>query len=402
MQSQSIDYLSKDAHSVAGQKFCCMSLWLTEDKKNVSLVKISGGFPTIVDAQEQVQLLKEPGHYNFVAEMGAWNAFDPMPNAGNLNDQLNAMMESYLIGLQKKNVEYEERKYKLIGKNVEDNIVIKQGEIDKLSPDDNNMLEQMTKQLEALKLKRNEYLEKEKNATDRLSNIIIDNKYVSVEPPDNSFNQNQPIKFEGKVARNNEKVDNQNFYCVAFLGSKNVHSATTNVSLVGVKVSGCFNTYDEASKFASVLRDTNDSFHILVGEMYKWQVFNPDPDTNEAGESEYANEQLNETFKKKKENEEKAQIFHELRKSEDIRETIESNIKKRMANKEKLENAPKDTKFNYTMDDLNEEIERLQYQRNTYMEREKALTDKLKSYDNVPVKLNVPAYDASNNNTIFV
>jgi len=71
-----------------------MSLWLTEDKKNVSLVKISGGFPTIVDAQEQVQLLKEPGHYNFVAEMGAWNAFDPMPNAGNLNDQLNAMMES--------------------------------------------------------------------------------------------------------------------------------------------------------------------------------------------------------------------------------------------------------------------------------------------------------------------
>lgn len=34
--------------------------------------------------------------------MGSWNAFDPLSNNGNLNDQLNNMMKLYLMNMHKK------------------------------------------------------------------------------------------------------------------------------------------------------------------------------------------------------------------------------------------------------------------------------------------------------------
>ena len=96
-----------------------------------------------------------------------------------------------------------------------------------------------------------------------------------------------------------------------------------NKSLVGIKVSGCFDTEEQADSQSAALRDINDSFNVHVGELYKWQPFNPDPDSAEAGESEYANPQLNDTMKKKKENEQKAKLYNEYRKNEDIKKDIE-------------------------------------------------------------------------------
>ena len=98
-----VDYIPKDAIIPENQNFCCLSLWMSDDKKNIKFVKVSGGFKNLEDAKEQVQLLKEPGHYNFVAEMGTWNAFDPLPNSKDLNDELNLMMHRYLIKVHKNN-----------------------------------------------------------------------------------------------------------------------------------------------------------------------------------------------------------------------------------------------------------------------------------------------------------
>jgi hypothetical protein len=73
-----VDYLTKDPIVPSNQNFCCMSLFMADDKKTIKAIRVSGSFKTIEEAQEQVLLLGDNrGHYNFCAEVGAWNAFDP-------------------------------------------------------------------------------------------------------------------------------------------------------------------------------------------------------------------------------------------------------------------------------------------------------------------------------------
>jgi hypothetical protein len=113
-----VDYLTKDSILPENQNYCVMSLFMSDDKKTIKYIRVSCSFKTVELAQEQTQLLKEPGHYNFVAEVGSWNAFDPLPNKGDLNDQLNTMMKLYLINMHRRNYEYEQRKYDMIIKNM--------------------------------------------------------------------------------------------------------------------------------------------------------------------------------------------------------------------------------------------------------------------------------------------
>jgi hypothetical protein len=327
-----VDYLTKDSILPTNQNFCVMSLFMSDDKKTIKYIRVSGGFKTVEEAQEQTQLLKEPGHYNFVAEMGTWNAFDPLPNKGDLNNQLNTMMKLYLMNMHKKNYEYEQRKYEMVITNMQDNIKVKQDELKEyLSKNDEKMILRTQDQIKTLEEKIKEYNEKLEDVTMKLKNTVIDSKYESVDNTDN-FTQNVPIKYEGKIKRTEEKISGQNWYCISFLTEQ-------GKSLVGIKVSGCFDTEENADSQSSALRDINDSFNVHVGELYKWQPFNPDPDSAEAGESEYANPQLNDTMKKKKENEQKAKLYHEYRKNELIKKNIEDLLDNKK--KEKEENSHK-------------------------------------------------------------
>lgn len=311
-----VDYLIKDSILPENQNYCVMSLFMNEDKNIIKYIRVSGGFKTIEEAQEQTQLLKEPGHYNFVAEMGTWNAFDPLVNKGDLNEQLNNMMKIYLMNMHKKNYEYEQRKYEMIIKNMIDNIKVKEDELKEyISNENENMILKITEQIKQLENKIKEYEDNLKSVNLKLNNIVIDSKYESIEITDN-FNQNIPIKYEGIVKRTEENVPGQNWYCVSFL-------TEPSKTLVGIKISGCFNTEEQADTNSSALRNINDSFNVHVGELYKWQPFNPDPDSSEAGESEYANPQLNDTMKKKKENEQQAKLYTEYRKNELIKKNIE-------------------------------------------------------------------------------
>ena len=63
-----VDYLTKDSILPENQNYCVMSLFMSEDKKTIKYIRVSCSFKTVELAQEQTQLLKEPGHYNFVAE----------------------------------------------------------------------------------------------------------------------------------------------------------------------------------------------------------------------------------------------------------------------------------------------------------------------------------------------
>lgn len=346
-----VDYLSKDSILPENQNYCVMSLFMSEDKKTIKYIRVSCSFNTVELAQEQTQLLKEPGHYNFVAEVGSWNAFDPLPNKGDLNDQLNTMMKLYLINMHRRNYEYEQRKYEMIIKNMTDNIKVKDDELKEyLSKNDDNMISQTQEQIKNLEEKVKEYSEKLEAINVKLKNTVIDSKYETKEIVDD-FSQNVPIKYEGTIKRTEEKVSGQNWYCVSFLTEK-------NNSLVGIKISGCFDTEEQADSHSLSLRDINDSFNVHVGELYKWQPFNPNPDSVEAGESEYANPQLNDTMKKKKENEQKAKLYQEYRKSELIKKNIEELLDNKKKEKDELINDTNDT--NDSVLSLDEQIKKLE------------------------------------------
>jgi len=381
----SIDYLTNDPIIPTNQKYCVLSLYMNEDKKVIKCVKVSGAFSTLVEAQEQIQIIKEPGHYNFVSEIGSWNAFDPLPNKGDLNDQLNTIMQKYLISMHKKNYDFDQRKFTMIINNYDDNIKIKTDELKEYEEKkDDVMITKINDQIKNLQDKKAEYKLKLDVIEEKLNDIVIDTKYQASQASQSSsstgitddFNQNVPIKFEGKVNRTNEKLLNQNYYCISFLVEE-------GVSLVGIKVSGCFETDESANNHSSALRDINESFNILVGKLYEWCPFNPDPDSVEAGASEYSNPELNETMKKKNENEHKAKLYHEYRKNETVKKNIEDLIsnkkKENMENKKKLENQSenKDVSIENKVSTIDEQIKKLEEKMKEYESKEIELANQI-------------------------
>jgi chromosome segregation ATPase len=382
-----VDYLVKDPIIPDNQNFCCMSLWMNENKRNVKAIRVSGSFKTIEEAQEQIQLIAEPGHYNFAAEVGAWNAFDPLPNKNNLNDELNTIMERYLLSLKIKNFEFEKRKHNMIVKNIRENSSIKEEEMNKLEDEikeltsereikqKRDQIEKIKETLKSFKEKIEDHEKKEQENDEKLKNI--QNNLVEEYTQTEVENQNVPIKFEGQVKRTTEKLEKQNWYCVSFL-------VEDKKSLVGIKISGCFDTEELANDHSRALRDINDSFSILVGELYKWQPFNPEPDSELAGESEYADNQLNETMKKKKENEKKAQLYHEYRKFELINKNLDDSLNNKLSEKEemkkKLENTKtEDSKKTVEQEilELESQIEKLENKKKEISEKESELSEKI-------------------------
>jgi len=124
----------------------------------------------------------------------------------------------------------------------------------------------------------------------------------------------------------------QKFVCLSFLTDKE-----NNTTLSGVKVRGVFETYEQACEHAKRLQTLDPYFNIFVGHMGKWLPFDPAPDSKLVENSEYANEQLNTMMKAYMENQEKAKLYHEQRKNEQVRKIILDNLSNRQDNLRDLE-----------------------------------------------------------------
>jgi hypothetical protein len=125
--------------------------------------------------------------------------------------------------------------------------------------------------------------------------------------------------------------DNMKYVCLSFLTDK-----SNKKSITGIRFGGAFATYDEACKQAKEIQQLDVYHNVFVGEGGKWLPFDPDPNSEAVKDSEYANETLNEIMKGHKENQEKAKIFHELRKNEKIIENMNDNMEQKLKNKEEL------------------------------------------------------------------
>jgi hypothetical protein len=351
----SVDYLTEDPIVPPNQKFVALSLWMNDDMKSVKLLKVNGAFSSIEEVEDQLKIITKKGHYNFYMEVGKWGAFDPLPNNCNLNDQLNDMMKRHLVYMHKKTFDFEQRKYIMIINNLNDNIQIKQNEMKDY--EQNNNIESATKtnnQINELMKKVKEYKESLEEVDNKINNMEIDTKYENSKVPEN-FNQNVPLELKGTSKRQDELIPDQNWYCVSFLSE-------VGISLVGIKISGLFDTEESGKEHSLALRTINDSMNILVGKTFSWMPFNPEPDSIEAGESEYADPTLNDTMKKKKENEHKAKLFHEYRKYEEIKKNINNLI----TNKKKELDTTKETNDDHKIATIDDQIAKLEAKMKEY------------------------------------
>jgi hypothetical protein len=125
----------------------------------------------------------------------------------------------------------------------------------------------------------------------------------------------------------------QNWGCFSFLRSKD----NDKITVVGIRLAGVYMTLEEAQTRAKEVQQEDNRFHVFVGEINgDFLPFDPAPNTAAAGDSEYADEQLNSIMKGHEESQKNAKLFHDLRKNEKMIENINDNIKAQNENKEEL------------------------------------------------------------------
>lgn len=117
-------------------------------------------------------------------------------------------------------------------------------------------------------------------------------------------------------------LDGQNYVCLSFL----TPSKEDQTTLTGIKVRGVFNEYEEACQHAKKLQEMDPAFGVFVGEVGKWLPYDPDPESKYVKSSEYANDELNDIMKNYLINQEKAKVYHEKRKNEMTRKSLEENL----------------------------------------------------------------------------
>jgi DNA repair exonuclease SbcCD ATPase subunit len=126
----------------------------------------------------------------------------------------------------------------------------------------------------------------------------------------------------------------QNWGCFSFLRSKDEND---KITVVGIRLAGVYMTLEEAQTRAKEVQQEDNRFHVFVGELNgDFLPFDPAPNSAAAGDSEYANEQLNAIMKGHEESQKNAKLHHELRKNEKMIDNINDNLKAQNENKEEL------------------------------------------------------------------
>ena len=125
----------------------------------------------------------------------------------------------------------------------------------------------------------------------------------------------------------------QNWGCFSFLRSKD----NDKITVVGIRLAGVYMTLEEAQTRAKEVQQEDNRFHVFVGELNgDFLPFDPAPNTAAAGDSEYADDQLNAIMKGHEESQKNAKLFHDLRKNEKMIENINDNIKAQNENKDEI------------------------------------------------------------------
>ena len=119
-------------------------------------------------------------------------------------------------------------------------------------------------------------------------------------------------------------IPGQEYGVYSFLSPEGIKGCTVRA----FKNRGSFATYEEASKYAEKIRNLEPTFHVFVGENFKWTAFDPDPNLVKDN-SNYYEPKLQELMKGTIENQEKAKEYEAQRKRKMIEDSIKEEIKKK-------------------------------------------------------------------------
>ena len=89
-------------------------------------------------------------------------------------------------------------------------------------------------------------------------------------------------------------------------------------SIRGVKVRGCYDSYEQAERRAKALQRTDRSFHVFVGQVGYWLPW--DPNADQVQDEEYLEGELNTLMQEYKKNEINRDIFYEDQKREKLKD----------------------------------------------------------------------------------
>jgi len=129
------------------------------------------------------------------------------------------------------------------------------------------------------------------------------------------------------------EIPNQSFVCLSVLTNSSIKDHNGDViksdnTARGIKIRGVYPTLEAAQKRAEQIRTFDPNFNVFVGEIGAWLPWEDDID--KAEDAVYAEEKLNSLMKGYKQQQVKAKEYQELRKQNDI----ENSIKKVKENKE--------------------------------------------------------------------
>lgn len=132
-----------------------------------------------------------------------------------------------------------------------------------------------------------------------------------------------------------QSVENLNDYVDEFKkGTKEDYSTDNDV--LAFKFRGAYKTFEAASKHAEQLRNLDPNHNIYIMESGKWCAFKIKDDDKFIEQTEHANTELNDIMKKYEENQEKAKLFHEYRKTAMVKQSVEENLENRMKNMDEM------------------------------------------------------------------
>jgi hypothetical protein len=172
--------------------------------------------------------------------------------------------------------------------------------------------------------------------------------------------------------------DSQKYLCLSFLTNKEQPNITATVS--GIRFGGAFSTYEEACAQAKNIQQLDPYHNVFVGEAGKWLPFDPNPNSAAVRDSEYADEKLNELMKGHKETQEKAKIFHEIRKNEKMAENLTDNLKAKQESKDeivkmlsKAQTEEEMKTLSNSLESIEEQIKKMELKKKEYIDAESNL-----------------------------
>ena len=175
----------------------------------------------------------------------------------------------------------------------------------------------------------------------------------------------------------------QNYVCLSFLTDKD-----NKTTLSGIKIRGVFSTYEEACEHAKKVQSIDSYFNVFVGELGKWLPFDPNPDSEAVKDSEYANAQLNQMMKAYLENQEKAKVYHEQRKTEMVRKNVLENLTSRQDNLveaqkklKKAKNADEKKTLEHDVVSIEDQIKKMEEKKKELDDQLDVITNQLKTFE---------------------